>query len=165
MNTQHANLTPNSFMKTITIIYLVMLVGMLLFGSVILFISNSWEIRMPAADDSFLYAVPLATFVGVVLGRILYKRRLDELAKTDSLKDKLIGFQTALIIKFVLVEAPFLLGVVATLLTNNIFYLMISGTLIMYYITLKPSREKVKKDLNLSTKMSLYFNDRNQILN
>lgn len=165
MDFKHAHLTSNSFMKGITIIYFAMLIGMLLFGGVVLLLTSPWEMGMPPSDEVFLYIVPIFTFLGVLLGRVIFKLKMDKLKNEESLKQKLLGLQTAVIIKFALVEAPYLLGVVATLLTGNIFYLMISGTLVMYFITLKPTREKVKRDLNLSLNVSLRFNDRNQIIN
>lgn len=158
-------LTPNSFMNNLNRIYLILLVGMMILGSVVLFTTVAWDADMPSSEDSFLIVVPLFTFIGVVLGRMIYKRKLDGLADEHSLKSKLLGYQTALIIKFILVEAPFIIGIVAALSSNNIFYLMIAGTLVMYFITLKPTRSRVKKDLNLSTKMGLQFNEKNQVLN
>ena len=165
MEISSPNFTSTSFMKNLNLIYIIILVGMMLFGSVILFTTDSWESTMPNSEDGFLIIVPLLTFIGVVLGRVIYKRKLDGLANKESLRSKLTGYQTALIIKFVLVEVPFTIGIVAALMTGNIFYLMISGTLVMYFITLKPTRSKVKKDLNLSTAMGLQFNDRNTVVN
>ena len=165
MEQSNENLTPNSFMKNLTIIYIALLAGMVMFGLVIVFLTDVWESTLPSTDDPFLYAVPVLTFLGVVLGRVIHKKFMDKLQKTESLKDKLIGYQTACIIKYALVEMPFLVGVVGALLTNNIYYLMISGTLVMYYITLRPTRIKVKEDLSLTTKMGLQFNEKNQVLN
>lgn len=164
MGVKQIQITPFSFMRNLKIIYFLILAGMLIFGLIILYVSDSWDITMPGTDDSFLIAVPLFTFLGVVLGRVLYKRKLDNVLEEESLKSKLKGFEIALIIKFMFVEAPFILGVIATISTNNIFYLMISGTLVMYFLTLKPSKNKVIKDLNLNKQMILEFNNSKQEL-
>ncbi|HLW29879.1 MAG TPA: hypothetical protein VKX29_03410 [Brumimicrobium sp.] len=142
-----------------------LLAGMMMFGSITLFNTATWDATMPSSDDVFLIIVPVATFIGVVLGRILYKKKLDALDEVGLLKDKLQGFQTALIIKFALVEAPFLIGIVAAFLNNNIFYLMISGTLVMYFFTLKPTKSRVKKHLDLKNELEYQFKDDNQVLN
>jgi MFS family permease len=157
MEAKPIQLTPRTFMKSLNIIYWAILIGMFLIGGFIVLILESWDILMPSYADSFLIAVPLFTFLGVVLGRVLYKRKLDSLKSEKSLKAKMSGFQTALIIKFMLVEAPFVLGVVATISSSNVFYLMISGTLVMYFITLKPTKSKVIKDLDLDSQLILDF--------
>ena len=165
MEAKHGKLTPNSFLKSINLIYMVILSGMMLFGSVVLFSTSPMDITMPSSDDSFLIAVPLFTFLGVVIGRVVYKRNLDFLIIEKSLKEKLLGFQKALIIKFILVGIPFLVGVVAVISSNNMFYMMISGTLVMYFMTLKPTKNKVIKDLDLKDELALQFKNGEEILN
>ncbi|HLV41893.1 MAG TPA: hypothetical protein VKY37_06425 [Brumimicrobium sp.] len=165
MEKSEKGMTPNSFMRDLNRIYLIMLVEMMLFGSIALFTTISWNFDLPSTEDTFLIAVPLLTFIGVVLGRVLYKKKLDTLINEPSLKNKLTGYRVAIITKFALANAPFLIAVVAVLLTSNIFYLMIAGTLVMYFITLKPTLSKVKRDLGLSVKMGLQLNDKNQLIN
>src|SRR5690554_3170510 len=141
MEVKAKKISSQSFMKSLNTMYWVILLGMLIFGVIIIAVMPiPWMATIPSAADTFVFAVPLFTFIGVVLGRVLYKRTLDRLEKESGLKNKLIELKTAILIKYILVEAPFLLGVVATIQSNNIFYLMIAGTLVMYFITFKPSR-------------------------
>lgn len=165
MEEENRSLTPKVFMRILNAIYMVLLMSMMVFGSFTLFSTVSWDIDFPSSEDVFLIIVPIMFFIGIVLGRILYKKRLDNLANVNVLKDKLQGLKTALIIKFALVEGPFLIGLVAAFLTSNIFYMMSSGTLVMYFLTLKPTKSKIIKDLDLDNELIHQFNDDNQILN
>lgn len=164
MDLNQRNLTPNSFLRTVVIIYFALLISMVLFGLVAIFSTSPWEIGMPPSGEVFLYFVPIFTFLGVLFGRVIYKRKLDSLINENSLKNKLVGLQSALIIKFAFVEAPYLLGIVSTILTGNIFYLMISGTLVMYFITLKPTKSLIIKHLDLNNQMTLQFERDNEVL-
>ncbi|HZH87077.1 MAG TPA: hypothetical protein VFD77_07160 [Brumimicrobium sp.] len=165
MEEENRSLTPKVFMRNINTIYMVLFMSMMVFGSFTLFNTVAWDADFPPSEDVFLIIVPIIFFIGVVLGRILYKRKLDNLANVSLLKDKLQGLKTALIIKFALVEGPFLIGLVAAFSTSNIFYMMSSGTLVMYFLTLKPTKSKIIKDLDLNKELILQFNDDNQILN
>jgi len=83
------------------------------------------------------------------MSNFMFKKQLDLAVAKSSLNEKLGGYQTALIIRFALLEGPSLFGIVSYLLSGNLLFLAISGLIILYFITIRPTRDKVETDLNL----------------
>jgi hypothetical protein len=150
--TTNRSTIPNTqtFYKTISIIHLALIAGQILFGITAFFIVNSTNIVMNPPDDIFFYLVPLLAFTGIIAGSYLFKQKLNGLANVITLKEKLAIWQTAVIIRFAMAEGPSLLGIAAYLNTGNLFYLFISGLIILYFIWIAPKKQNITDELDLS---------------
>ena len=67
-----------------------------------------------------------------------------------NLNEKLTGYQSALIIKYALVEGPAFFTIVAYLLTANILFPFITVFLVFVLVLSAPRKDKLISDLNLS---------------
>jgi len=147
---EHRIPDPQTFFKTITIIHLALVAGQALFGIVAFFITNSTSLTLRPVGDIFFYVVPLLAITGIITGNFLFKQKLNSLSENTSLKEKLSIWQTATIIKFATAEAPSLLGIAVYLITRNLFYLFVSGLVVLYFIWIGPKKENIAHDLHLS---------------
>jgi len=54
-----------------------------------------------------------------------------------------------MIVRLALLEGSSLFGIVVYQLTSNLLYLAISGIIILFFIIIRPTRDKIETDLNL----------------
>lgn len=144
------NQTPQSYLKVIYIIHLALLAGQVMFAIVAFIQVGKTQIDIKNSNDPFLFVVPILAIGGFIVSNLMFRQQLNSSINKDSLKDKLMGYQTALIIRFALLEGPSLFGIVTYLITGNFLFLIISGLLVLYFISIRPTRVKIENDLNLT---------------
>lgn len=163
-NNQPIALTPKSFIKTITVIHLALIMGLLLFSGVSYTLVETNFLSFDFENDIFSLIVPAFAIGGAFASNFIANKKISELSAIESLKDKLIGYQTASIIRFALLEGPALLGIVIYLQTGNLFYLLIAGTVIAYFVTVRPTKDKIEMDLNFSFEQKAAFNQMDEVI-
>ena len=140
-----------NFKRLINIIYLVLALGMLTFVVVSYALNQQFLIfEIPPTDDVFLFIVPIVLISGISLGTIVYKRMLHPVQNATLLRQKTTVALTASISRFALIEGSVLISTIAFLGTANLFYGVFIMIGLMYYLTLKPSDKKLRRDLNLT---------------
>ena len=149
-NNQNNIKTPATFLKTLTIIYAALLIGQLLFVIVVFSITNSTVINLQPSGDVFFYLVPIFTIGCGLLGAFLYKQQIAKLMDNSLLAEKLAAYQTAFILRCAPTEGASLFGIVIYMNTGNLFYLIIAGFNILYFILMRPTKDKLKEALNLT---------------
>jgi len=158
---QYPNQNFKNFSKTITIIHAALTLGQVMFGVVAFLQIGKSGINMNT-DDSFLFVAPLLAISCFIAGNLVFKQQLNNIAKKDTLKEKLMSYQAALITRYALLEGPSLFGIVCYMLTGNFLFLLISGLIVLYFITIRPTKTKIDNDLNLSYQDQIEF-DRTDI--
>lgn len=162
-NKANAAFKPQLFLKTLSTIHLVLLSGLVLFG-VITFTKNTAAKIEFNTNDMFLYVIAFLTFTGIFFGNYMFQKQIVQLLEKEFLKDKLIGYQTASIVHYAFIEAPALLSIVIFYREGNLLYLIIAGLLVIYFFSLRPTKDKVETNLNLSGIHKSQFNNLNQEL-
>ncbi|MGZ3756913.1 MAG: hypothetical protein ACXVAY_04760 [Mucilaginibacter sp.] len=147
---RNPNQTPQSYLKVISIIHLALFAGQTMFAIVAFFLVGKTQIDIKNNNDPLLFLVPILAIGGFIASNLMFKQQLNSSTNRDALKDKLMGYQTELIIRFALLEAPSLFGIGSYLLTGNFLFLIISGLLMLYFISIRPTRVKIENDLNLT---------------
>ncbi|MEO3404648.1 hypothetical protein AAFN85_12150 [Mucilaginibacter sp. CAU 1740] len=148
MNTKQSdNIIPATFVKTTTIIHLALVMGQVLFAATTLL--NSKNRVQPQSDDLFKYMAPALALSGFVIGHFLFLKFLGNIKRDSPLKTKLAAYQSATIVRLALLEGPSLFAIVCFMLTRNMMFIGISGAIILYFIYLRPTRQKVEDDLAL----------------
>jgi hypothetical protein len=145
-----SNINPKTFAKTISVIHLALVAGLLVFGIAAYSITKSKTVVIKPAKDIFLVLVPVFAVINIATGTYLFKQRTKSIDKLSSLNKKLTIYQTALIIRFALAEGPALFGIVVYMITQNLFYLFLAGLIVLYFIWLSPTKEKTEQDLDLT---------------
>lgn len=153
--------TPAGFLKLISIIHLALLGGQMVFGIVAFAQSTKMYFDIKNNGDPFIFIAPLLAIGGIVAGNLIFKQLLIALESKVSLSEKMMGYQTALIIRFALLEGPSLFGIVAYMISGNLFFLAITVMLMLYFLSLRPTKDKMENDLNLGfeEKMDFLFED------
>ncbi len=141
--------TPNKFIKTLSIIHFALLLGLLVFGGFTIFQLDSGITPAFDPSDILLLIYPVIVISVLVASKLIFKYLLAFAEKRTDLKSKLMSYQTALIIKFALIEGPAILGIVLSMITGNTAYIAIASVLIIYFLMQKPTANKIESDLNL----------------
>jgi hypothetical protein len=156
--------TPRKFLRTLSIIHAALLIGPLILGA---FLFLSIEIAPSAiqnSDDIFIYIFPLLGMIGIFAGKFLYKRFLSILGDKKNLREKLVGFQSASIIQYALVEGPAFLNLVWFGVSGNSLFLTVAGVLLIYLFVQRPTITKIVNDLQLKGEEERQFNRLDQTL-
>ncbi|MDB5158274.1 MAG: hypothetical protein JWR50_2981 [Mucilaginibacter sp.] len=154
MNNTDAQKTTQPFIKTISIIHLALIIGQVLFAVVAFAKMDSTNINFDK-NDVFLFVAPIMAIGGFIASNIVFKQQLVRAKDKMVLKDKLVAYQSALITRFALLEGASLFNIVVFLKTGNLLYLIISGLIIFYFIIIRPTKDKVVEDLELSYQESI----------
>lgn len=150
MKIQNQNATPASSLKGINVIFFGLLFGMVSMGSII-YVINPTENFDFNFKNPLLIIMMVVIIAGVFASGFLYNTLKSKIETKDSLQDKIAKIQQALIIKFALIEGPALLGIILFLVESNLAFLMLSVLMILYFVTLKPSKNKLADDMNLTS--------------
>ncbi|UII76825.1 hypothetical protein LV716_03275 [Flagellimonas sp. HMM57] len=158
MTNETGQFTPRGFIKTLTILHLALIAGPIAFACFAYFQIQDVVIDFTNTDDSFLLIIPIFAIGAISMGNLVYKKLTAEISKIAGLKQKLMRFQTASLIKFASIEAPALFSVVVFYMTGNMAFLLIAVVLIFYFFTLRPTKVKIENSLALRGEEKSQFN-------
>ena len=111
--------------KTIQIIYGAFIMGVVAFSFYTLNDISNINILIDT-NDVFMLIIPTLSAFSLVLNTFLFKNSLKAINQEDSLQTKMTKYQSAIIIRGAVLEAPALLGVIATSKSGNYFFMLFS---------------------------------------
>jgi hypothetical protein len=165
MNNQETlELTPKKFLKTISIIHLAILAGTAVFALITFTKFEETKFSIPQSDDIDLYLVPGLAIVAVFFGDFYSRKLIAASLNLATLKEKLTRYQSASIINYALVEGAAFFGIFNFGAEGNLFYLCISGVLLVYLFLLRPTKENIENKLNLTREQASQFNSPEEVL-
>ncbi|CAN5436190.1 hypothetical protein BH09BAC6_BH09BAC6_28740 [soil metagenome] len=150
-------LTPATFLRTNTIIHLALAAGQLLFGIIAFLKTANQYFDLKNTGDPLFFIVPMVAIGGFAVGNFLFKKALITIAVQDQLNEKLKVYQSALITRAAMLEGPSLFGIVCFMITGNLFFLAIPGVIVLYFLTLWPTKQKMENDLDLTYEEKMEF--------
>jgi hypothetical protein len=158
--------TTKAYFKTLTIIHLSLVLGIVLFGLVVLFFIADFQHPDYYSELArlFVYLVPGLVLIGIVASNVVSKIRLTALKQSSDLTAKLKGYNEPLIIRYVFIESPALFALVAIFITNDINYLVYAGLLVVLLIFKRPTIRSVIADLELDQQEIAVIEDPDSII-
>ena len=147
---QNPEINPKAFLRLITIIYGALLAGQTLFAVMVYFIAINPTLNLKPVNDMFFYLVPVFVVAMGIIGSLLYKKRIESARGAATVKEKVAGYQTAIITRLAPTEGATLFAIVIFMQGWNLYYLVIAGLNIIYFLLLRPTRSRIEEDLNLS---------------
>ncbi len=155
-------LTTASFLKTNLILFLGFLGGQIALMIVSVILVDDAYIHFEATGEFYFYAVPLVAVLCYFSGNFIYKQKLSPSNIKTSLKEKLTNFQTAALLRYAIIEVASLFGIVIFITTHNLYYLLIAMVMVLYFITLKPTKTLLEKDIPFTLEQRREFQKENQ---
>ncbi len=145
------NPTSNSVLSALNIIYLSLMMMMIMFGAVVFFLNTSGGIGHDAELTLLLRYVLCGLLpIGLGAGYFIFKQFINSINPSISLREKLMKYQTAVLIRSACFEMPGLVGAVAALITGDNSFLLFTAIVIVLFLILRPSAYTITSDLNLT---------------
>jgi hypothetical protein len=133
--------------KTIRLIHFALLAGQCLFVAVVLFLRNHVSPDSVAEINMFLIVALALSVSGYFVGNLLFKQMVAVAAGKETFAQKLMVYQSALIIRYALIEGASLFSIVCLFLTGSFTFLLITGVLIIYFIFIRPKIDTIAENL------------------
>lgn len=159
--------TSQEYFKSIKIIYFALLAGQLIFLFITLYLNLELSFSQESSDilwDIFLIIALTLALNGFVTGQLIYKNRLKKIKKYTELKTKMGEYKGAFLIRLAMLEGATLFSIVIYLITANLMFIGIAGIVIIYFVYLNPTRDKISFDLELNSTEKLLIENPNEII-
>ena len=157
--------TSAQYFKSLNILHYILAAAQLLFAILAFILQKENEFTITPASNALRYAVSLIAVMGVTGGAILYQKQVNAIKSRKNLSDKLTAYRSVIIARGAFLEFPSLFAIIAFVLTGEILFLGLTGSLIALFVFLRPTKEKVIKDLQLSAEEILFINNDDSIVN
>ena len=150
---KQSQLTTGEYLKALKVIHIGLTAGVVLFLIIAVVLQlTGFEPELKELEMILLGVTAVAAFSGIFAGNMIFRKRLEQLIELKNLNEKLTGYQSALIVKYALIEGPAFFTVVAYLLTTNVLFPVIAVFLVVVMVLSAPRKDKLITDLNLSMK-------------
>ncbi|HRQ29753.1 MAG TPA: hypothetical protein PLU49_06730 [Saprospiraceae bacterium] len=158
--------TVGQYFRALTTMYLALLAGQIVLFVIFLYLNLTDHSRQPDPIGGILkYLVAILVINGFVVGQLIYKKRLIKLKSLDDLAAKLEGYRGAMIMRLALLEGPSLLTLVLYFLTADLFFIMMAGFIIFIFLFFIPSRDKISRELELSSAEKMKIENPDALIN
>jgi hypothetical protein len=136
----------NTNIKQLIIIYFALIMGQVLFASVVYFIMGEES----SSDSFFGLVVPILSISTIGLSYFFYNKRKESGRNLKSLSGKINHYKVSNFIRFALMEGGNLFALVAVLLTNSMYFYLFFGLGMAAFLMAKPSQEGFINDYGIS---------------
>ena len=145
--------TSKSTLTAMNMIYFSLVSIMTFFGLIVLFLNYSGGIGT-SVDKDFALMLRYILFVllpgSIAAGYFIFKQTLASVNTNLTLREKLMKYQTALLIRSASLELPGLFGAVAALITGDNSFLLFTAIIIVLFFLFRPTVYSITNDFNLS---------------
>ncbi len=148
----YTNEQPKDFIKSLQIIHFALLLGVLVFGAYVALTTNEQLFFSFEKDKAFLYLAILIAFAGNLASKFLFSKLLKQIPSNSDLLQKATKYSTAHIFRMAMLVFPTLMCIIFVMRSNNSFYFIIVGILILMMLAIYPSKAKFVNDVTLTTK-------------
>lgn len=140
---------PKRYFRILALIHIAITLALLFFTILSYFRGGNPVIGFTGNGDIWVYMVPLTAIISYFGGNFIFERALINLKNMGDVKQKSISYVQIAAFRYGFLGLAVFIGVLAYRENNNIFYLVIVASLLLYLFKLRPSREKVIHDLDL----------------
>lgn len=137
-------------LKTLRILYVALLTGMIMFAGISFFISTISE--PPIADKEmyriFLIVSLCISSVCLTVSANLFKKDISSIKQMSGLAGKFEKYRAAAIRNYAFTEAPALFAVIGFFLTHMLQLLVVAVALILIFLSLYPSSGKIAAQID-----------------
>ncbi|UCS94643.1 hypothetical protein KZP23_06415 [Echinicola marina] len=133
-----------------SILYNMLLITQIAFFTAAYFLAELPEHPNESFHLFLKFLIPSLVLASIFGSGIYFKKQLIKHKQCKSLKDKLTGYITALVLKYAMLEVPAIMAIVAYFVSADILFLGLAGILIIIFLLHKPSQSKTIAELSLS---------------
>lgn len=148
----YINRQPKDFMKSLQIIHVVLMLTVVLFAAYVAF--NAKEVLFFSYEDDrpFLFLAIIIAFAGNLASKFLYANQLKQISEKADFNEKILKYSTAHFFRMALLEFPAFMCIIFTMQSNNSFYFILAGILVLMMLAIIPTKNKFENDVPLTSK-------------
>lgn len=154
------NNTPKGFFRTLSLIHMG-LIGGLLVATAVFYLQTEVPPNT-GEEDLMIYVFPTIAILSIFLSKFLFAQQLKNLEDKKLLSQKIPGYLTASLISYALVEGPAFLNLIWFSTTGNMLYFAVTLTLLAYLLWHRPTKQKVENQLQLKGELMTQFRKENE---
>jgi len=130
-------------LKIFKIIHIALVVGLIMAYFFLGNLSDFSQLKMPEINnENMIYlTIPIVAFL---LSNLLFKRLVSKIESNLSLKQKLVAYQSATIVRYAILE-----GAAFIILIIFPEFIVFGILLIVYMALLRPTEQRIKRDLHI----------------
>lgn len=148
----YRNQQPKDFIKSLQIIHFTLLMGVLVFAAYVAINAKERLFFSFEEDKLLLYISIVIAFAGNFTSKYLFAKLIKQIPKDAGLFQKAAKYSTAHIFRAAMLEFPALLCVIFVMQSNNSFYFILVGILVLMLLAIYPTKNKFKNDVPLTPK-------------
>ena len=157
-------ITAKQFFLTLNITYYMQAFAVLAFALVVYFISLQNE-SAPVGDvNTWMYIVIIVLISALVMAYFIFRLLVGRIQSSMKLQEKMPRYARALFVRSALIEIPGLLAAIASIITGNPQFLAVPMVIVVLFAILRPTKNSIAMDLNLSTKEKNALDDENAVV-
>ncbi|WP_171017279.1 hypothetical protein [Maribacter sp. ACAM166] len=138
-----------NFIKSLSIMHLFLVAGLSIFTIWVIFQINSFN-TSTTGENLYLFVVPIFALLGYFGSQLIFKKMISKIKLPERLDKKLKKYQSALHLKYVLIEVPAFVGLYVYYNSGNALPLVISICLLAYLFVQKPNKGNIIKSIPLT---------------
>lgn len=143
---------PKDFIKFLQIIHSGLIVAVVLFAVYVAFTLKDSLFFSYEKDKAFLFLAIIIAYVGNLSSKFLFGKLIKQIPDKAELTQKIVKYSTAHIFRVAMLEFPALMCIIFTLYSNNSFYFILVGILLLMMFVLFPTKRAFEKDITLTIK-------------
>ena len=140
------------FIKSLQIIHFVLLMCVIAFAAYVSIQLNEQLTFSYSNDKAFLYIAITISFVGNLMSKSLFIKLIKKIPEDADLLQKASKYSTAHIFRLAMLEFPALMCIIFVMQSNNSFYFILVGVLLLMMLAIFPSKSKFTNEVSLTTK-------------
>lgn len=147
-----------SYIKSLQIIFIAIGIGQLMLAFVFLIDQKETYFSFKEDINPLHFMAPIFAVSAILISEIFFKQSIKQLKKKELLGLKLNGFKTALIVKLAILEGAAIISVIGFSINGNLYFMMIFGVMLAFYIIQFPTAQKTIKALELNDEDVTFLN-------
>ncbi|SFS31746.1 DUF4271 domain-containing protein [Lutibacter maritimus] len=148
----YINRQPKDFIKSLQIIHFALLAAVLVFASYVAFNAKDRLFFSYQEGKAFLYLAIIIAFAGNLTSKFIYAKLINQIPKDADLSLKAIKYSTAHIFRMAMLQFPAFMCVFFVWQSNNSFYFILVGILVLMMLAIYPTKNKFVNDVPLTNK-------------
>lgn len=140
-------------LKSLQVLFIAMIIGIILFALVALIVNNGKEslLKEVQSGNGIMIVAGIISWIVLFAGNRLYQKKISSIQSSDeTLQKRLSDYRRALVLFFAFMEFPALLSIICFLLTGEYVFLGWVVIMIVIMLTKFPSENNMINILNIS---------------
>lgn len=148
----NSNQQPKNFIKSLQILHFVFLLVIIVFGIYVSLRDNEQLFFSYTEDKAFLYLAILIAFIGNLASKFLFAKLISQIPDNANLLQKASKYSVAYVFRLAMLEFPALMCIIFVMKSNNSFYYILVGILVLMILAIYPTKNKFVNNITLTSK-------------